>query len=75
MTIEYYNDLNQFEVECDNCNELYSQYHDRDEFLDFIDEIKSDGWYCTKDDDGRWIHYCPECAKDYDPEYLEETLG
>ena len=29
------------------------------EFLEFIDEIKNQGWKIKKEDD-EWKHYCPE---------------
>lgn len=73
MTIEYNKDFGQFEAICDGCCEDHSEYHDRDEFHDFLEEIKALGWI-YECNNGEHCHYCPSCAEDRDPDQLEDFI-
>ncbi len=45
---------------CDVCNDEYEiESHD---FKDAWESAKDDGWRCFKDEDGDWVHRCPDCV-------------
>ncbi|MFH2074811.1 MAG: hypothetical protein ABIJ57_05615 [Pseudomonadota bacterium] len=59
-------------VTCDGCSsdytsELYPDTYSRKDqaaqFLQFIDDIRAEGWICVKED-GTWLHYCPACREE-----------
>lgn len=50
----------QLVFECDECGVThYSGEHA--DFTAFLVEIKDEGWSIRKDEDGEWMHICPDC--------------
>jgi hypothetical protein len=59
MTIRNHN--GEHIAECDECGS--EVYGGTTEFLDFIQELKNDGWRIRKVE-GEWEHYCEACSED-----------
>jgi hypothetical protein len=51
---------------CDGqgCGWEISDIHGEGTFMELIKHAKDHGWRITKDVDGDWVHYCPECCKE-----------
>jgi hypothetical protein len=48
---------------CDECG-AYAEGVGFEEFRDRWNQLKDDGWRCTKEG-SRWRHFCPSCVQDY----------
>ena len=44
---------------CDN--HKCTEFLENSDFMSLISVSKEDGWFITKDQDGKWRHYCPSC--------------
>lgn len=49
---------------CDNCGELIDT--ETKSFRDSLDFIKSEGWIISKDEEGKWMHFCNESCTEGD---------
>lgn len=62
LTREY----NSLVMSCDGCDRMEAADKDsnygREAFLDFIKEMKDNGWILKKIGDKDWEHYCPRCS-------------
>jgi len=58
MSIEFNNYKQEGRITCDECD--YSEEYLADDFYEFIDQAKSDGWK-IKNIDGEWEHFCEDC--------------
>lgn len=65
--IEYDNDSEFMEVECNECNET-GEFDGS--FIDCIDDMKLEGWD-IKQVDGEWEHICPDCKN---PKKMDEKI-
>lgn len=54
-------------AECDDCGtDTEHQLQGCRDFLEFVAELKDDGWKVFKDEDGEWRHLCPDCVGETD---------
>jgi hypothetical protein len=51
---------------CDGqgCAQELTDIHGDGEFMSLVRHAKESNWKITKDADGDWVHYCPECRKE-----------
>jgi hypothetical protein len=60
MTI--HRDDGEYKCVCDDCG--YEMPSDgMDDFEDFVEEVKAEGWRMYKDKGNDWVHICPTCAE------------
>ena len=52
--------LGELVCECEDCGAEY-RGGITEEFRDFIGELRDAGWKIAKDEDGEFVHCCPEC--------------
>ena len=50
----------EFVCECNECGDTFYGGCE-DDFYGFVQQVRGEGWRITKDDDGEWVHLCPEC--------------
>jgi hypothetical protein len=66
MSVEYWRELNELTISCDNDGCEYEETYEPMErdvpggFEDCIYQAKQDGWRIYKED-GEWHHECPCC--------------
>ena len=51
----------EYVCECDACGEE-AYGGTLEDFREFVEEIKAQGWRARKEDDS-WLHRCPDCAE------------
>lgn len=53
-------------IDCDDCPNFYSYdafgSFNKEHFYRAIEIIQLNGWALRKDYQGKWKHYCPDCA-------------
>jgi len=50
-----------FYLTCDCCGQDNEEFDMEDGWSNMISEMKLSGWRFKCEEDGNWIHQCPEC--------------